>query len=52
MLQVLKIMGYNMLCKLLRGIYKVYQYRCILSIGVLFTVFTLGSLYLYVLKTN
>ena len=52
MLKVLKVVIYNMLCKLLRGCYKVYQYRCILFIGLLFTVFTLGSLYLYVLKTN
>ena len=52
MLKVLKVMGYNMLCKLLRGIYKVYQYRCILSIGLLFTVFMWVSLFVYCYKTN
>lgn len=52
MLKVLKVVIYNMLCKLLRGCYKVYQYRCILFVGLMFMVFTLGSLYLYGLKTN
>ena len=52
MLKVLKVMGYNMLCKLLRGIYKVYQYRCILGVGLLFTVFMWVSLFVYCYKTN